>query len=81
MLYNLTSCRLASCPLSIDYTGGTQWEMRFNATGGPDRRRQLSSSTPAYSDTKAFLVDDDRTVQVKFKNIDISQKEISRPGD
>ena len=29
-----------------------------------------------YTDTKAFLVDDDRTVQVKFKNIDISQKEV-----
>ena len=29
-----------------------------------------------FTDTKAFHVDDDRTVQVKFKNIDMAQKEV-----
>lgn len=74
MLWNLTSSG-SLLPLSIDYTGGTQWEMRFNAPVAPTDVGSVFVDA-GYTDTKAFLVDDDRTVQVKFKNIDISQKEI-----
>lgn len=74
MLWNLTSSG-ALLPLSIDYTGGTQWEMRFNAPVAPTEVGSVFVDA-GYTDTKAFLVDDDRTVQVKFKNIDISQKEV-----
>lgn len=74
MLWNLTSSGTL-LPLSIDYTGGTQWEMRFNAPVAPTEVGSVFVDA-GYTDTKAFLVDDDRTVQVKFKNIDISQKEV-----
>ncbi len=74
MLWNLTSSGTL-LPLSIDYTGGTQWEMRFNAPVAPTDVGSVFVDA-GYTDTKAFLVDDDRTVQVKFKNIDISQKEL-----
>ncbi|MCY4115614.1 MAG: protein translocase subunit SecF [Caldilineaceae bacterium] len=74
MLWNLTSAG-TFLPLSIDYTGGTQWEMRFNQPVAPTEVGTVFVDA-GFSDTKAFLVDDDRTVQVKFKNIDISQKEI-----
>ena len=74
MLWNLTSSG-AFLPLSIDYTGGTQWEMRFNAPVAPTEVGSVFVDA-GYTDTKAFHVDDDRTVQVKFKNIDISQKEL-----
>ena len=74
MLWNLTSAG-TFLPLSIDYTGGTQWEMRFNQPVAPTEVGTVFVDA-GYSDTKAFLVDDERTVQVKFKNIDISQKEI-----
>ena len=78
MLWNLTSSG-AFLPLSIDYTGGTQWEMRFNAPVAPTEVGSVFVDA-GYTDTKAFLVDDDRTVQVKFKNIDISQKELIAQG-
>lgn len=62
-------------PLSIDYTGGTQWEMRFEQPVAPTDVGSVFVEA-GFADTKAFLVEDDRTVQVKFKNIDISQKEL-----
>lgn len=61
-------------PLSIDYTGGTQWEMRFADPVMPTDVRSIFVEA-GYPDTTAFLVEDDRTVQVKFKTINISQKE------
>ena len=74
IFWNLTSSG-AFLPLSIDYTGGTQWEMRFNAPVAPTEVGSVFVDA-GFTDTKAFLVDDDHTVQVKFKNIDISQKEL-----
>ncbi len=74
MLWNVTSSGKL-LPLSIDYTGGTQWEMRFEQPVAPTDIGSVFVEA-GYSDTKAFLVEDDRTVQVKFKNIDISQKEL-----
>ena len=72
MVWNLTSAGILR-PLSIDYMGGTQWEMRFNNSVEPTEVGSVFVDA-GFSDTKAFLVEDDRTVQVKFKNIDISQK-------
>ena len=74
MLWNLTSSGIL-LPLSIDYTGGTQWEMRFEQPVAPTDVGSVFVEA-GFADTKAFLVEDDRTVQVKFKNIDISQKEL-----
>ena len=74
MLWNVTSAGIL-LPLSIDYTGGTQWEMRFEQPVAPTDVGSVFVEA-GFSDTKAFLVEDDRTVQVKFKNIDISQKEL-----
>ena len=74
MLWNVTSAGIL-LPLSIDYTGGTQWEMRFEQPVAPTDLGSVFVEA-GFSDTKAFLVEDDRTVQVKFKNIDISQKEL-----
>lgn len=73
MGWNLVSASTL-LPLSIDYTGGTQWEMRFSEPVAPTDLGSVFVDA-GFSDTKAFLVDDDRTVQVKFKNIDITQKE------
>lgn len=74
MLWNLASSGIL-LPLSIDYTGGTQWEMRFEQPVAPTDVGSVFVDA-GFSDTKAFLVEDDRTVQVKFKNIEISQKEL-----
>lgn len=73
MLWNLASSG-AVLPLSIDYTGGTQWEMRFSEPVAPTDVGSIFAEA-GFTDTKAFLVEDDRTVQVKFKTIDITQKE------
>jgi preprotein translocase subunit SecF len=61
-------------PLSIDYTGGTLWEMRFSTPVTPSAVRQVFVEAD-YPDTFAFTVEDDQTIQVKFKEIDIPAKE------
>lgn len=60
-------------PLSIDYTGGTIWEMRFSEAQRPVDVRQVFVDA-GYGDTTAFTVSDDRTIQVKLKTIDADQK-------
>lgn len=61
-------------PLAIDYTGGTQWEMRFEQPVVLADIRQVFVDA-GYSDTAAVLLDDDaRTVQFKLKTIDPDQK-------
>jgi preprotein translocase SecF subunit len=62
-------------PLSIDYTGGTQWEIRFTEAVDPTEVRSVFVEA-GYSDTTAFLVQDDRTVQVKLKTINPEEKEL-----
>ena len=61
-------------PLSIDFTGGTLWEMRFQQAVAPADIRQVFVEA-GYTDTSAFTVDDENTLQVKFKSIDIDTKE------
>ena len=61
-------------PLSIDYTGGTLWEMRFANPVEPAQVRQVFVDA-GYSDTVVFNVEDDQTVQVKLKDLDATEKE------
>jgi preprotein translocase SecF subunit len=61
-------------PLSIDYTGGTQWEIRFAEAVQPTAVRAVFVEA-GYTDTTAFSVEDDRTVQLKLKTIDTQEKE------
>ncbi|MBX3051386.1 MAG: protein translocase subunit SecF [Caldilineaceae bacterium] len=62
-------------PLAIDYTGGTQWEMRFDQVVAPTDLRQIFVDA-GFPDTTAFSVDEDqRTIQLKLKSIDPDQKD------
>jgi preprotein translocase subunit SecF len=60
-------------PLSIDYTGGTLWEIRFAQSIEPGNVRQVFVDA-GYPDTAVFTIGDDKTVQVKLKAIDGDQK-------
>ena len=61
-------------PLSIDYTGGTLWEMHFDQEVPPTDVRQIFVDA-GFPDTVAFNVEESNRVQVKLKTIDIPQKE------
>jgi len=62
-------------PLAIDYTGGTQWELRFAEPVAPTDVRQIFVAA-GFPDTTAFLVEEDgRSVQLKLKSIDPDQKD------
>ncbi len=61
-------------PLSIDYTGGTVWEVAFEQAVQPAAVRQVFVDA-GYSDTTVFTVNNDSTVQIKFKPVDAEEKE------
>ncbi len=72
MIVNLATTGSA-LPLSIDYTGGTLWELRFpQAVEASDVRQVFVDA--GFPDTTVFTIEDDQTVQVKLKTIDVSQK-------
>jgi preprotein translocase subunit SecF len=60
-------------PLSIDYTGGTLWEIRFSEPRLPVDVRQVFVEA-GYNDTTVFTVADEQTVQIKLKTINADQK-------
>lgn len=60
-------------PLSIDYTGGTVWEMRFPEAHQPVEVRQVFVDA-GFNDTTVFTVENPETVQVKLKTINADQK-------
>lgn len=60
-------------PLSIDYTGGTLWEMRFSKPIEPSDVLKVFVDS-GYADSKATTIEDNQTVQVKFKNIGADEK-------
>lgn len=62
-------------PLSIDFTGGTLWEMRFPADVAPADVRAVFVAQ-GYADTSVFHVENDQTVQAKFKDISTDEKEV-----
>jgi preprotein translocase subunit SecF len=55
-------------PLSIDYTGGVMWEMRFDHEVQPSDVRQVFVAN-GHSDTSVANVEDDSTVQVKTEEL------------
>lgn len=61
-------------PLSIDYTGGTVWELRFTNPVAPADIRKIFVDA-GYSDTISYNVADDKTVEIKLKTIDNDQKQ------
>jgi len=61
-------------PLSIDYTGGTLWEMRFAEAVDQAAVRQVFLDA-GYADTSAVTAGDGQTIQVKLKNLDVAEKE------
>ena len=66
-------------PLSIDYTGGTIWEIRFTQDVQPASVRQVFVDA-GFSDTTVFTVGDNQTVQVKFKPVTTEQKDVLKAG-
>ena len=66
-------------PLSIDYTGGTIWEVRFNQDVQPATVRQVFVDA-GFSDTTVFTVGDNQTVQIKFKPVTAEQKDALKTG-
>lgn len=73
MVFSLVT-RGAPLPLNIDYTGGTLWEMRFDQAVAPAEIRQVFVES-GFSDTTAFTVEDEQTLQVKFRDISPEEKE------
>ncbi len=61
-------------PLSIDYTGGVQWEIQFTEPVTAEQVRAVALAR-GLTDTTAFMVQDDRTVQLKMKEIENNVKE------
>ena len=61
-------------PLSIDYTGGTVWELRFANAVTPTDVRQIFADA-GYGDTVVYNVGDNNTIEIKLKNIDNDQKQ------
>lgn len=61
-------------PLSIDYTGGSVWEMSFPQAVQPAAVRQVFVDA-GYGDTTVFTVNNDSTAQIKFKPVDAAEKE------
>lgn len=64
-------------PLSVDFTGGTMWDMRFEQAVQPGQVRQVFVDA-GFDDTTAFTFDSERAVEVKFKPVDADQKETLR---
>jgi preprotein translocase subunit SecF len=61
-------------PLSIDFTGGTVWDMRFQQVVEPGAVRQIFVDA-GFDDTSAFTFEEGRAVEVKFKPVDAAEKE------
>ncbi|MGL4648797.1 MAG: protein translocase subunit SecF [Caldilineaceae bacterium] len=62
-------------PLSIDYTGGVTWEVRFEEPVQPGDVRQVLIDN-GHPDTVATLVEDDRTVQIKTDELAPEEKAV-----
>ena len=62
-------------PLGIDFTGGTLWEMRFQQPVAPADIREVFVEAE-FPEVLAFTVEDDKTIQVKFKDISTDEKDV-----
>jgi preprotein translocase subunit SecF len=72
MIWSLAA-RGTLLPLSIDYTGGLDWEMRFPEPVQPADVRQIFIDN-GFTDTAVVTVGDASTVQVKTKEITPEEK-------
>jgi preprotein translocase subunit SecF len=61
-------------PLSIDFTGGTVWDMRFEQPVEPGAVRQVFVDA-GFDDTSVFTFEDGRAAEVKFKPVSAEEKE------
>lgn len=61
-------------PLSIDYTGGVTWELRFEQAMQPGDVVQAITAATGLEDVSATTVGDDQTVQIKTKEMTPEQK-------
>lgn len=61
-------------PLSIDYTGGTVWELRFQQDIVPADVRQIFVDA-GNSDTIVYTVSNNQTAEIKLKTINNDQKQ------
>lgn len=61
-------------PLSIDYTGGVTWELRFEQPVLPTDVRQAVIDA-GHEDTSVVSVEDDQTVQIKTDALSADEKE------
>lgn len=64
-------------PLSVDFTGGTVWDMRFEQPVEPGQVRQVFVDA-GFDDTTAFTFEEGRAIEAKFKPVDAAQKETLR---
>lgn len=72
MVYSLAT-NGSLLPLSIDYTGGTLWEMAFTQPVEPAAVRDIFVEA-GYADTIAYTVNDGQAVQVKLKDLSPEEK-------
>jgi preprotein translocase subunit SecF len=59
--------------LAIDFTGGSIWELSFPQTVQPAELRQIFAEA-GFSDTAVTNVGDGKTLQVRLKPLDETQK-------
>lgn len=62
-------------PLSIDYTGGVNWEVRFEQAVEPGDVINVVSEATGLEDVAATTVGDAQTVQIKTKEMTPEQKD------
>lgn len=62
-------------PLSIDYTGGVTWEVRFEQDIQPGEVVEAVAAATGLEDVNATTVGDDQTVQIKTKEMTPEQKQ------
>jgi preprotein translocase subunit SecF len=61
-------------PLGIDYTGGTQWELRFEQPVANSDVRQVIVDA-GYSDVSVVSVEDEGSALIKLRTIEMGEKE------
>ena len=60
-------------PLSIDFTGGTVWDIHSAADSEPGAVRQVFVDA-GHGDTSVFTFDDGKAAEVKFKPVTAKKK-------
>ena len=64
-------------PLSIDFTGGTVWDMRFQQVVEPGAVRQVFVDA-GYDDTSAFTFENGQAIEVNHRQLILPPRSRSR---